>query len=92
MFFSLIHVTSLLDNFPCLFPIPESRSAIFPAKPDLAPDRPAAGRTVSADPPNWYTECQFGASLEWPSGLPDHPAYGPVLPDLPPNWSAYINS
>jgi hypothetical protein len=91
-FFSLIHVTSHLDDFLCLFPIPASRSAVFPAKPDLVSDRLAAGRTVLADPPNWYSECQFGASPEWPDGPPDRPAYGPVLPDLPPNWSAYINS
>jgi hypothetical protein len=62
------------------------------AKPDLAPDRPVARRTVLVDPPNWYSECQFGASPEWPGGPPNRPAYGPVLPDLPPNWPAYINS
>jgi hypothetical protein len=42
--------------------------AVCPTKPDLAPDRPAAGRTISTDPPNWYSECQFGASPEWPAG------------------------
>jgi hypothetical protein len=91
-FFSLIHVTSRLDDFLCLFPIPASRSAVFPAKPDLVPDHPAAGRTVLADLPNWYSECQFGASPEWTDGPPNCSAYGPVPPNLSPNWLAYINS
>jgi hypothetical protein len=91
MFFSLIHVTSLRDEFPCHFPNPASFLAVCPAKPDLAPDRPMAGQTVSADPPNWYSKCQFGASPEWPGGPPDRPAYGPVPRDLPPKWPAYIN-
>jgi hypothetical protein len=63
---------------------------VCPAKPDLAPDHPAAGRTILADPPNWYSECQFGASPEWRGGPPDRPAYGSIPPDLPSNWSAYI--
>jgi hypothetical protein len=92
MFFSLIHVTSLLDELTCLFPNLASLSAVWPAKPDLAPDHPAAGQTILADPPNWYSECQFGVSPEWSDGPPDCPAYGPVLPDLPPDFAAFINS
>jgi hypothetical protein len=63
MFLSLIHVTSLLDEFPCLFPKLASLSAASPAKPDLAPNRLAAGRPLLADPPNWYSVCQFGTLL-----------------------------
>jgi hypothetical protein len=87
MFISLIHVTSLLDELPCLFSKLASLSTVCPAKLD----RPAVGRTISADPSNWYSECQFGASPEWPGGPPDRLAYGPVPPDLPPDFAAFIN-
>jgi hypothetical protein len=61
-------------EFPCLFANSSSASAVCPVKPDLAPDRPTAGQTISTDPPNWCSERQFGASPEWPGGPPDHPA------------------
>jgi hypothetical protein len=61
-------------EFPCLFANSSSVSAVCPAKPDLAPDRLAAGRIVLVDPPNWCSERQFGASSEWLGGPPDRPA------------------
>jgi hypothetical protein len=78
-----------LMNFHAYFQL-ANLSAVCPTKPDLALDRPAVGRTILADPSNWYSECQFGASPKWPGGPPDRPAYGPIPLDLPPNWSAYI--